>query len=228
MRKYLYLLLLFIFPLCTKAQKLKANPYGLQVVNSYEDYHSSYAKDPKNKLIEIQKAIPNIKLDIRYATKNNFMNQVMYKEARAFARKPVVEQLKKIQFALNKKGYGLKIFDAYRPYTITLAFYQKAKDKNFVANPKKGSKHNRGCAIDLTLIDLKTGKELQMPTPYDSFAAQASPSYSNLPAPVIKNRTLLITTMQAYGFRVITNEWWHFDFVGWKKYPLMDIPFEKL
>ncbi|ETZ19348.1 M15 family metallopeptidase [Pedobacter sp. V48] len=228
MKKYLYLLLLFIFASRTEAQKLKTNPYGLQVINSYEDYQSSYAKDPKNELIEIKKAIPNIKLDIRYATKNNFMNQVMYKEARAFARKPVVEQLKKIQLALNKKGYGLKIFDAYRPYTITLAFYQKAKDKNFVANPKKGSKHNRGCAIDLTLIDLKTGKELQMPTSYDSFAAQASPSYSNLPALVIKNRTLLIATMQAYGFRVITNEWWHFDFVGWKKYPLMDIPFEKL
>nr|WP_294876834.1 M15 family metallopeptidase [uncultured Pedobacter sp.] len=228
MKKYLYLLLLFIFPLLTEAQKLNTNPYGLQVINSYEDYRSSYTKDPKNELIEIKKAIPNIKLDIKYATKNNFMNQVMYKEARAFARKPVVEQLKKIQSTLNKKGYGLKIFDAYRPYAITLAFYQKAKDKNFVANPKKGSKHNRGCAIDLTIIDLKTGKELQMPTPYDSFAAQASPSCSNLPVSVIKNRTLLITTMQAYGFRVITNEWWHFDFVGWKKYPLMDIPFEKL
>jgi len=77
-------------------------------------------------------------------------------------------------------------------------------------------------------FDLKTGKELQMPTPYDSFAPKASPSYSNLPAPIIKNRTLLITTMQAYGFRVIKNEWWHFDFIGWNKYPLMDIPFEKL
>ena len=111
MKKYLYLLLLFIFPLLTEAQKLKTNPYGLQVINSYEDYRSSYAKDPKNELIEIKKAIPNIQLDIRYATKNNFMNQVMYKEARAFARKPVVEQLKRIQLALNKKGYCLKIFD---------------------------------------------------------------------------------------------------------------------
>jgi len=228
MKKYLCLLLMFTFSLFSLAQKPKANPYGLQVINSFEDYRLSYVADPNNELIEIKKAIPNIKLDIRYATKNNFMNQVMYKEARAFARKPVVAQLKRIQLALNKKGYGLKIFDAYRPYTITLAFYRKAKDKNFVANPKKGSKHNRGCAIDLTLIDLKTGKELQMPTPYDSFAPEASPSYSNLPAPIIKNRTLLITTMQAYGFRVIKNEWWHFDFIGWNKYPLMDIPFEKL
>jgi len=215
-------------PFFISAQQHKGNPYGLQVINSYKDYQESYAKNPQNELIEIKKEIPNIKLDIKYATKNNFMNQVMYKEARAFARKPVVAQLKKIQLVLNKKGYGLKIFDAYRPYAITLAFYQKALNKNFVANPKKGSKHNRGCAVDLTLIDLKTGKELQMPTPYDSFAEQASPSYSNLPPQVIKNRTLLITTMQAYGFRVIKNEWWHFDFIGWKNYALMDVPFESL
>ncbi|WP_449435752.1 M15 family metallopeptidase [Pedobacter steynii] len=227
MKKYLYLLFL-LCPFFISAQQHKGNPYGLQVIGSDKDYKASYAKNPQNELIEIKREIPNIKLDIKYATKNNFMNQVMYKEARAFARKPVVAQLKKIQLVLNKKGYGLKIFDAYRPYAITLAFYQKALNKNFVANPKKGSKHNRGCAVDLTLIDLKTGKELQMPTPYDSFAEQASPSYSNLPPQVIKNRTLLITTMQAYGFRVIKNEWWHFDFIGWKNYALMDIPFESL
>lgn len=226
MKKHLYLLLLI--PLFTVAQKNTGNPYGLQVVNSYEDYLASYTNNPNNQLIEIKKAIPNITLDIRYATRNNFMKQVMYKEARAFARKPVVAQLKRVQLALNKKGYGLKIFDAYRPYAITKAFYKKAKNKNFVANPKKGSKHNRGCAIDLTLIDLKTGKEVQMPTPYDSFAKEASPSYSNLPPTVIKNRSLLITSMQSYGFRVLSNEWWHFDFIGWKKYAIMDIPFEKL
>lgn len=215
-------------PLFTSAQKTSGNPYRLQIINSYEDYRASYSNSPDNQLVEIKKAIPNIALDIRYATRNNFMNQVMYKEARAFARRPVVAQLKRVQSALNKKGYGLKIFDGYRPYTITQAFYKKAKNKNFVANPKKGSKHNRGCAIDLTLIDLKTGNEVQMPTPYDSFAPEASPSYSNLPPTVIKNRALLITTMQSYGFRVLSNEWWHFDFIGWKKYPLMDIPFEKL
>lgn len=226
MKKHLYLLLLI--PLFTAAQKNTDNPYGLRIINSYEDYRASCTKNPDNQLVEIKKVIPNITLNIRYATRNNFMNQVMYKEARAFARKPVVAQLKRVQLALNKKGYGLKIFDGYRPYAITQAFYKKAKNKNFVANPKKGSKHNRGCAIDLTLIDLKTGKEVQMPTPYDSFALEASPSYSNLPSAVIKNRALLITTMQSYGFRVLSNEWWHFDFIGWKKYDLMDIPFEKL
>jgi D-alanyl-D-alanine dipeptidase len=156
------------------------------------------------------------------------MNQVMYNQARAFARKPVIDQLKKIQAALKTKGYGLKIYDAYRPYAITIAFWEKASDKAFVANPAKGSKHNRGCAVDLTLINLKTGKDIPMPTPYDSFAPEAAPHFQNLPKEIIKNRDLLISTMQANGFKVINNEWWHFDFNSWQDYDLMDIPFEKL
>ena len=204
------------------------NPYGLAVVSKFDAYKESVKTHPDNELVNIKKAIPTVVLDIRYATKNNFMQQVMYKQAIAFARKPVVEQLKIIQEVLKSKGLGLKIFDAYRPYAVTIAFYQKATDKNFVAHPAKGSRHNRGCAIDLTLVDLKTGKELPMPTPYDSFEEAASPSFAKLPAPVIKNRDLLIDVMQANGFKVIDNEWWHFDFVGWANYDLMDIPFEKL
>lgn len=210
------------------AQKNTQNPYGLTVINDYKAYRAGYKAHPNNELIEIKKAIPSIVLDIKYATKDNFMQQVMYNEPKAFARKPVVEQLKKIQAFLKTKGYGLKIFDAYRPYEITIAFWEKASDKNFVANPAKGSKHNRGCAVDLTLIDLKTGKEVPMPTPYDSFAAEAAPHFQDLPKSIIKNRDFLIATMQANGFKVINNEWWHFDFIGWQDYDLMDIPFGKL
>ena len=224
------LLVLAAMAICLNscAQKNAQNPYGLAIVNDYKVYKADLKANPNHELVEIKKAIPSVVLDIRYATANNFMQQVMYKQARAFARKPVVEQLKKIQAILNKKGYGLKIFDGYRPYAITMAFYQKASDKNFVANPNKGSKHNRGCAVDLTLIDLKTGKDIPMPTPYDSFAPEAAPHYQKLPANVIKNRDFLIATMQANGFKVIYNEWWHFDFTGWQEYDLMDIPFEKL
>jgi D-alanyl-D-alanine dipeptidase len=200
----------------------------LVVVNSYNQYLASIKTNPDNELVEIKKAIPNIKLDIRYATKNNFMQQVMYKQARAFARKPVVESLKKIQAALNKKGYGLKIFDGYRPYAITVEFYKKASDKNFVANPAKGSKHNRGCAVDLTLINLKTGKEILMPTPYDSFSAAAAAKCENVSPEAKKNRDFLIAIMRKYKMNVLENEWWHYDFSGWKNYDLMDIPFEKL
>ncbi|MDQ7947230.1 MAG: M15 family metallopeptidase [Pedobacter sp.] len=226
--KKLSFLLFMAASLSACAQQNTQNPYGLTVISDYWSYKASVKANPDNELIEIKKAIPSIVLDVRYATTNNFMKQVMYKQARAFARKPVVAQLKKIQALLKEKGYGLKIFDGYRPYAITVAFYQKASDKNFVANPAKGSKHNRGCALDLTIIDLKTGKDVPMPTPYDSFAPEASPHFNELPPQVIKNRDFLINVMQANGFKVIYNEWWHFDFDGWQNYDLMDIPFEKL
>ncbi|AMP98776.1 D-alanyl-D-alanine dipeptidase [Pedobacter cryoconitis] len=211
------------------AHPLSAQPKNsLKVINSLKVYQNTYARDPNQELIELKKIIPDLVLDIRYATANNFMKQVMYPQARAFARKPVAEQLKKIQAHLRKKGYGLKIYDAYRPYAITVSFYKRASDKRFVANPAKGSKHNRGCAVDLTLIDFKTKKEVPMPTPYDSFAPEAAAAYQKLPAAIIRNRDFLIRTMRTYGFRVIKNEWWHYDFIGWQNYALMDIPFKSL
>ena len=225
----LNLLTLFaLFSLSTIAQTKPVPVKKLLVISSYNQYLASVKNNPDNELVEIKKAIPNITLDIRYATKNNFMQQVMYKQARAFARKPVVESLKKIQKELNKKGYGLKIFDGYRPYAITVEFYKKASDKNFVANPAKGSKHNRGCAVDLTLVNLKTGKEVPMPTPYDSFSAAAAAKYEKVSPEQKKNRDFLIAVMAKYGLNVIENEWWHYDFVNWQRYNLMDIPFEKL
>lgn len=203
------------------------NPYGLYVEGP-EVYLKSIKTNPNTTLVDLKKFIPDLVLDIKYATKDNFMGREMYKQARAFARKPVAERLLIIQKKLKEKGLGLKIFDAYRPYSITIAFYNESKDKNFVADPKFGSKHNRGCAIDLTLIDLKTGKELIMPTPYDSFKAAAAADYEPVSAIARKNRTTLIQIMESNGFKVLENEWWHFDFIGWKNYPLMDIPFEKL
>ncbi|PWS27863.1 D-alanyl-D-alanine dipeptidase [Pedobacter yonginense] len=222
------LIFFVLFAFCAVAQD-KAHPSKkLVVISSYSQYLSSVKTNPNNELVEIKKAIPSIKLDIRYATTNNFMKQVMYKQARAFARKPVVESLKKIQAELKKKGYGLKIFDGYRPYAVTIAFHNKASDKNFVANPAKGSKHNRGCAIDLTIINLKTGKDVVMATPYDSFSDAAAAHYMPVSIEVKKNRDFLIASMQKYNFTVLDNEWWHFDYNGWENYALMDIPFEKL
>ncbi|GGH12311.1 M15 family metallopeptidase [Pedobacter zeae] len=228
MIKFNLLVLSFFFSLVVGAQNKPLAIKKLVIVSSYQQYQASVKSNPDNELIEIKKAIPTVKLDIRYATRNNFMRQVMYKQARAFARKPVVEALKKIQKELSKKGYGLKIFDAYRPYAITVEFYKKASDKNFVANPANGSKHNRGCAVDLTLIDLKTGKELTMPTPYDSFSAAAAAKYKDVSLEARKNRDLLIAVMAKYQMNVLENEWWHYDFSNWRTYDLMDIPFEKL
>lgn len=223
------ILLLLLAGCCfsVHAQKNNLNPFGLKV-NSHLDYLNACKKNSNNQLLELKSHIPGLILDIKYATEDNFMKRIMYPQARAFARKPVVLQLIKVQEELKKKGLGLKIFDAYRPYSITIAFYREASNKAFVANPNKGSRHNRGCAVDLTLIDLKTGKELNMPTAYDSFSPKAAAIYPNLPPQVIKNRQLLIQTMRKFGFKVLKNEWWHFDFVGWQNYNLMDIPLQML
>ena len=176
-----------------------------------------YLKDikahPETRLVEIKKYIPGIVLDIRYATTNNFTHQQMYTEARAFARLPVVLALKQVEADLKKQGLGLKIYDAYRPYAVTVHFYEVAHDTNFVADPRKGSKHNRGCAIDLSVISLKTGKELDMPTGFDSFSKKAAAAYPDLPKEEITNRAILKTAMEAHGFREIATEWWHFDFI---------------
>lgn len=222
------LLFFFFVVISPQVYAQKGNPYGLTVINSLSEYKNLVSQNPEKELVDLKKYIPGIKLDIRYATKNNFAKQAVYNQARAFARLPVANALRDVQSELNKSGLGLKIFDAYRPYSVTVKFFEVASDKNFVANPKDGSRHNRGCAIDLTIINLKTGKELKMPTPYDSFAAAASPNYMDLPQDVIKNRNLLIRVMEREGFRVLDNEWWHFDFKGWKGFELMDIKFEQL
>ena len=123
---------------------------------------------------------------------------------------------------------GLLIFDAYRPYSATVRFYEIYNDTSYVASPWKGSRHNRGAAVDVSLIDFETGEELQMPTGYDNFSEAAHPDYGNLPENVLKNREILINEMQNHGFRVYPYEWWHFDFIGWEAYDLMDLSFEDL
>jgi len=191
-------------------------------------YYRQLKANPNKRLVEIKKYIPGIVLDIRYATTNNFTHHIMYSQARAFARLPVVLALQQVEAELKTKGLGLKIYDAYRPYSVTVKFYEVTPDTNFVADPRKGSKHNRGCAVDLRIIDLKTGKEIDMPTGFDSFSKKAGANYANLPKQQIDDRELLKSTMQAHGFKVIATEWWHYDFNGWQNYELLDVPFSAL
>ncbi len=197
-------------------------------VMALKSYLADIKAHPETRLVEIKNYIPDIVLDIRYATTNNFTHQKMYREAKAFARLPVVLALKQVQADLKKQGLGLKIFDAYRPYAITVKFYEVAHDTNFVADPRKGSKHNRGCAIDLTAVNLKTGNELEMPTGFDSFSKRAASAYMDLPKIEIDNRAILKAAMEAHGFHEIPSEWWHFDFNGWSNCPLLDIPFTEI
>jgi D-alanyl-D-alanine dipeptidase len=201
--------------------------YGITPMN-HSDYLKSVKTDPRKELLNLERVVPGIVLDIRYATANNFVGERIYNLAKAYARRPVAEALQKVQRDLKPLGLGIKIFDAYRPYKATVRFYEVYKDTTYVASPYRGSRHNRGCAIDMTLIDLKTGKELKMPTEYDSFRKEAWPSTPIKDPEATKNRELLIKSMQKYGFRVNSSEWWHFDFVGYRKYEILDIEFEEL
>jgi zinc D-Ala-D-Ala dipeptidase len=179
------------------------------------------------KLVELTTLDDTIKLDIRYATGDNFMGRPVYPEARAFLQQPAAKSLLKVHRKLRKQGLGLVIFDGYRPWAITKLFWDTvAEDKRkFVADPTKGSKHNRGCAVDLSIYDLKTGALLPMPSGYDEFTERASPNYKGGTAEETKNRELLRGLMEDVGFTVNPNEWWHFDYKDWEKYAIYDISF---
>ncbi len=181
-------------------------------------------------LIELTKLDKTIKLDIRYATANNFVGKPVYPEARAFLQRPAAEGLLRVHKKLKEQGLGLVIFDGYRPWTITKLFWEVVTldQRKFVADPAKGSKHNRGCAIDLSIYDLKTGALLEMPSGYDEFTERASPDYKGGTELETKNRELLRRLMEAEGFTVNPNEWWHFDYEGWQDYAIYDVPFTKI
>lgn len=205
----------------------QSNKYGLKTTN-LQEYQASIKTAPQKELVDLEKHIPGIVLDIRYATTNNFTKEKIYNLPKAYARKSVADALRNAQQEFRTLGYGIKVFDAYRPYKATVKFYEVYKDTTYVASPYRGSRHNRGCAIDMTLINLKTGAELKMPTEYDSFRKEAWPSTPVKDPEVKKNRDLIIAVMKKYGFRVNSSEWWHFDFNGWKNYEVLDIDFEEL
>ena len=224
--KYIPLFLLFFYTIICYSQTV--NNYGLTVVDDTSFYHKAIEMDSLNKMVNLEKFIPRIKLDIKYATKDNFSGMKVYDKPMAFLRLPAAYALKKVEEELNKKGLGLKIYDAYRPYSVTVLFYDKIKDTDYVASPWQGSRHNRGCAVDLTIINLKTGKELEMPTKIDDFSLKAHPDYQDIPDTVKNNRALLYNVMKKNGFTRFPTEWWHFDFSGWANYFLMDLKFEEL
>jgi D-alanyl-D-alanine dipeptidase len=184
----------------------------------------------KPQLVELTTLDPTLKLDIRYATSNNFVGRPLYKQARAFLQRPAAEALVRVNKALSRQGYGLVIFDGYRPWYVTKLFWDVTPEdkKEYVADPAKGSRHNRGCAVDLSLYDLKTGEELKMPSEFDEMNERAHPDYKCAPPELAKRRELLRAAMEAEGFKVYENEWWHFDYKDWKEYPIMDVSFSAI
>ena len=181
-------------------------------------------------LVELTTLDPSIKLEIRYATTNNFAGTKFYEQARAFMQRPAVDAVVRAHHELRALGYGVLIHDAYRPWYVTRMFWDAMpEDKRWlVANPAEGSKHNRGAAVDLTLYDLKTGRPIEMPSTYDESTGRAHADYPGGTALQRWHRTLLRNAMVNQGFVVNPLEWWHFDFASWRDYGIGNITFDKI
>jgi D-alanyl-D-alanine dipeptidase len=194
------------------------------VVRGMAEYERLVAADPDKRLVEIA----DVPRDVRYATTDNFMHQQLYPVSKVFLRRPAAIALHDVERELAREGLGLKLFDGYRPYRVTVRMWKPIRNPDFVADPAKGSRHNRGAAVDLTLIDLRTGNELSMPTGYDAFTPKARQDFADLPAEVIANRARLREVMTKHGFDPLPSEWWHFDFRGWERFELLDLPLTAL
>jgi D-alanyl-D-alanine dipeptidase len=184
----------------------------------------------KPDLVELIKLDPSIQLDVRYATANNFAGRAVYGEARAFLQRPAAEALVRVSLALKEKGYGLAVFDGYRPWSVTKLFWDitPADKKQFVADPARGSRHNRGCAVDLTLYDLKTGRQVSMPGEYDEMSERSHINYAGGTSEQRRLRDLLRAAMEAEGFAPYEPEWWHYDYRDWRQYPILNLGFSEL
>ncbi len=190
-------------------------------------YQSSAAADSNKQMVDLKTLIPTIVLDIRYASNKNFMQRPMYtgRVTTTYLRLPVAKALAQVQKELNGKGLGLKIFDAYRPYSVTERFWELVMNEKYVADPKKGSGHNRGTAVDLTIINLQTKKEMEMPTGFDNFTDTAHQSFMQLPFLLLENRKFLKDIMEKYGFKKMDTEWWHYSWPDDQDFEILDLPF---
>ena len=178
-------------------------------------------------LVELTTLDPTIKLDVRYATTDNFLGAVFYPEARAFLQRPAAEALARAHKKLAKRGYGLLIHDGYRPWHVTKVFWEATpdEDKIFVADPAQGSRHNRGAAVDLSLYSLATGEPIEMVGTYDEISDRSYPDYPGGTSLQRWHRALLREAMEAEGFTVYEAEWWHFDYRDWRQYRIGNEPF---
>jgi D-alanyl-D-alanine dipeptidase len=184
----------------------------------------------KHDFVELTSLDPTIKTDIRYATTNNFMGIVFYDKPRAFMQRPAAEALVRVHRSLRDKGYGLLVHDAYRPWFVTKMFWEGTPPhlRDFVADPEEGSKHNRGCAVDLTLFDLAIGEVVMMVAGYDEMSPRSYPFYPGGTARQRWHRKLLRDAMHRQGFAVHPLEWWHFDYKDWEQYPIGNVSFDEI
>ncbi len=186
--------------------------------------------DPPGKaadLVDIKEVNPRIRVDMKYATEDNFTKKRLYDSNTCFLRRSVAVKLDAVQRELEGLALGLKVWDCYRPLAVQRTFWAILPDERYVANPEKGSRHNRASAVDVTLVDSR-GRELQMPTEFDDFGPRAAHVYGNLPDQAVKNRGLLKSLMEKAGFIALPEEWWHYDDEKWAQFDMMDLPFQDL
>jgi zinc D-Ala-D-Ala dipeptidase len=199
------------------------------IIKDISVYKKSVLGKPGFEMVDVKSIKPGIELDLRYATPNNFLHKKIYPAiATTYLRKNAAFALASVQKELKQKGLGLKIFDAYRPHSISKKIWALVKDERYAANPLKGSNHNRGVAVDVTIINLKTKAALSMGTGFDNFSDTAHHNFISLPDSVLQNRLLLKQTMEKNGFESFETEWWHYTLPKAKEYELMDLSFDEL
>lgn len=184
---------------------------------------SALADIAPGELVELAKIDFSIKQEMVYATPKNFMKKTVYPSPKCLLRKSVADALSRVQSKLKMEGIGLKVWDCYRPLSVQKKMWEIMPDDRYVMDPKKGSKHNRGAAVDITLVG-KDGENLEMPTPFDDFTEKAHRHYAGSTKTALRNKKRLEEAMSSEGFIGIPTEWWHFDFKDWEKYPLEDVP----
>lgn len=199
------------------------NQYGLPVVEQRELYRRQVAADAQSSFVDLAGFIPTIVVDSSYASDDNPVGAPLYDDDRAYLRLRVALALREAQRRLAARGVGLLVYDAYRPYSATLRLWDAVRDSAYAAPPSSGSRHNRGAAVDVGLVSLSSGRPLRMPTAYDVFSPKAAHGYVSLPAAVSARRRLLRATMERAGFVALPEEWWHYDYRGWARYPLLDV-----
>jgi len=226
------ILLLFVFKtlflLSLKSQTEVKNQ--LKVISSFDSLEMSITLNPLLDMIELKQLVANIKYDLAYAQKSNFTKHRLYPKRlkSTYLRKEPALALSKIAEELANIGLGIVVWDAYRPYSVTERFWKLIHDERYVANPTKGSGHNRGIAIDMTLYDLSSGTLIDMPTGFDDFSENAHHGYQNISEIKIKNREILKEVMEKNGFIRFETEWWHYSWPSPSKYDVLNIPFSQL
>ena len=221
--------LLLSFVLSAPAQDTLLNKYGLWVIKSVDTYKKTIAADPQKIMVALSVEMPEAIIDLKYAGTDNFMHTKLYPAiTTTYLRLAASDALFSVVAELRAKHMTIKIWDAYRPYSVTEKMWEPVKDDRYAADPKFGSGHNRGIAVDLTIVDLNTGKELEMGTGFDNFTDTAHQDFKYLSPAILQNRNLLRSLMEKHGFKALETEWWHYYLPDIKKYELLDLSFDEL